>query len=74
MADTTEFSAAVTDAVSQINSLVVGVSPAISLASQYQSQSFNTTMAAMNAVQSQQQSSIVHQTATVENVIKMLRA
>ncbi|SCY15694.1 RebB family R body protein [Desulfoluna spongiiphila] len=70
----TDFSQAVTDAVSQINSLVVGSSPAMSLASQYQTQGFNTTMAAMNAVHSQQQSCIVHQTATVENVIKMLRS
>ncbi|VFQ45384.1 RebB family R body protein [Desulfoluna butyratoxydans] len=69
-----DFSQAVTDAVSQINSLVVGSSPAMSLASQYQTQGFNIAMASMNAVNSQQQSCIVHQTATVENVIKMLRS
>lgn len=74
MAESEDFSSAVADAVSQINSLVVGLSPAASIGSQYLVQSFNTSMAGLNAVQSQQQSNIVHQTATVENVIKMNRS
>nr|WP_320016544.1 RebB family R body protein [uncultured Desulfobacter sp.] len=74
MAKSEDFSTAVTDAVSQINSLVVGLSPATAMGSQCLVQSFNTSMAALNTVQSQQQSNIVHQAATVENVIKMNRS
>lgn len=74
MSGSKDLGSAITDAVSQVNSLVVGLSPTVSMGSLFQTQSFNTYMAALNAVQSQQQSAIVHQTATAENVMKMMRS
>lgn len=74
MSELKDLGSAITDAVTQVNSLVVGLSPTVSMGSLFQTQSFNTYMAALNAVQSQQQSAIVHQTATTENVLKMIRS
>lgn len=62
----------VTDAVTQINALVVGASPAVATASQYQTTANSIAMASLNAVFAQQQSNIVHQSATVQAVIRIL--
>lgn len=64
----------VSDAVTQINTLVVGASPAVATASQYQTLANSFAMASLNAVFAQQQSSMVQQAATVEEVIRLLTA
>jgi len=62
----------ISDAVTQINALVVGAAPAVSTASQYQTLANSFAMASLNAVFAQQQANIVHQTSTVEAVIRIL--
>ncbi len=62
----------VTDAVTEINALVVGASPAVATASQYQTVANSIAMASLNAVFAQQQSNIVHQSTTVQAVIRIL--
>lgn len=66
MADTV--SSVVTDAVTQANLKVVGESPAMSLSNLYQTISQSLSLAAQNAVTAQQQSNIVHQSATTQGV------
>jgi hypothetical protein len=58
----------ITDAVSETNVLVAGSAPAIAMASLYQSLANSIAMASINAVYAQQQTNILHQTATIQGV------
>ena len=62
----------VTDAITQVNVMVVGAGPAMALANLYQTMSNSLAMASLNAVFAQQQANIVHQAATVQEVIRLL--
>lgn len=62
----------VTDAITQTNVIVVGAGPAMALANLYQTLANSFAMASLNAVFAQQQANIVHQAATVEEVIRLL--
>jgi hypothetical protein len=52
------------ETVSSTNLQVVGLAPAQASAALYQSMANSAGLAAMNAVMAQQQSNIIHQTAT----------
>lgn len=58
----------ITDAVTQANVKVLAESPALSLSNLYQTISQSLSLSAQNAVTAQQQSNIVHQTATTQGV------
>ena len=58
----------ITDAVTQANVKVLGDSPAMSLSNLYQTISQSLSLSAQNAVTSQQQTNIIHQTTTTEGV------
>jgi hypothetical protein len=62
----------IADAVTQTNVIVVGAAPAMASASQYQTLANSIAMASINAVFAQQQANIVHQAATVQEVIRLL--
>jgi len=62
----------VTDAITQTNAIVIGTGPAMALANLYQTLANSFAMASLNAVFAQQQTNIVHQVATVEEVIRLL--
>lgn len=62
----------VTDAVTLTNAIVVGAAPAMASASLYQTLGNSFAMASLNAVFAQQQANIVHQAATVQEVIRLL--
>jgi Killing trait len=62
----------VTDGVTQTNTLVVGISPAVAAGTLYQSLSHSFAMMAMNAVFAQQQANMAHQAATVQGVALLL--
>ena len=61
-------SAAITDAVTQVNVKVLAESPAMSLSNLYQTISQSLSLSAQNAVTSQQQTNIVHQATTTQGV------
>ena len=67
MADPT-VSTQITDAVTQANVKVLGDSPAMSLSNLYQTISQSLSLSGQNAVTSQQQSNIIHQTTTTQGV------
>ncbi|MDJ0599491.1 MAG: RebB family R body protein [Crocosphaera sp.] len=58
----------ITDAVTQANVKVLGDAPAMAMSNLYQTMSQSLSLAAQNAVTSQQQSNIVHQAATTQGV------
>ena len=58
----------ITDAVTQANVKVLAESPAMSLSNLYQTISQSLSLSAQNAVMSQQQANIIHQTATTQGV------
>ena len=62
----------VTDAVTQTNTTVVGLAPAMAIGSLYQTLSNSVAMASMNAVYAQQQANMVHQAATAKEVALLL--
>jgi hypothetical protein len=62
----------ITDAVTQTNVIVLSAAPAMALSSLYQTLANSFAMASLNAVFAQQQANIVHQVATVEEVIRLL--
>ena len=62
----------ITDAVTQTNVIVLGAAPAMALSSLYQTLGNSIAMASLNAVFAQQQANMVHQAATVEEVIRIL--
>ncbi len=62
----------VTDAVTQTDVSVVGVAPAMAMASLYQTLGYSVGMAAMNAVFAQQQANMAHQAATTQQVAMLL--
>lgn len=62
----------ITDAVTQTNVIVLGQAPAMAVASLYQTLANSIAMASLNAVFAQQQTNILHQTATTEEVIRLL--
>ena len=62
----------VTDAVTLTNVIVVGAAPAMALANMYQTLANSFATASLNAVFAQQQANIVHQAATVQEVIRLL--
>lgn len=64
---------AVAHSVAMVNSMTVGMSPAMAMGSQYQNIAFNVGMASMNQVFAQQQSNIGHQAATFVNLIHAYR-
>jgi hypothetical protein len=64
--------ASVCDAMTQINTMVSGLAPAMALGSLYQTLSNAAGMAAMNAVYAQQQANIAFQAATVKAVKYLL--
>ena len=72
MAQLTEVSPAVTDAVTETNLSVLGESPAMALGSLYQTIGNSVAMAAANAVYAQQQANVTYQTATTIGLSKML--
>ena len=61
----------VTDAITQVNALVIAQSPAMAMASLYQNLAQATALATMNAVFAQQQTNILFQITTASSV-KML--
>ena len=69
----TGMKSAVAQSVAMINSMTVGMSPAMAMGSQYQNIAFNMGMASMNQVFSQQQANIGHQSATFVNLINAYR-
>ncbi|MBP0022111.1 MAG: RebB family R body protein [Cyanobacteria bacterium SBLK] len=58
----------ITDAVTQANVKVLAESPALSLSNLYQTISQSLSLSAQNAVTSQQQTNILHQTTTTQGV------
>ena len=58
----------ITDAVTQANVKVLAESPAMSLSNLYQTVSQSLSLSAQNAVTSQQQTNVIHQTATTQGV------
>lgn len=62
----------VADALTTINSLVVGAAPSMASGSQYVTLGYAQTLAAYNAVFAQQQAYITGQTAAVADVIAIL--
>ncbi|NER35848.1 MAG: glycerol-3-phosphate dehydrogenase [Oscillatoria sp. SIO1A7] len=58
----------ITDAVTQANVKVLGDSPAMALSNLYQTISQSLSLSAQNAVTSQQQTNIIHQTTTTQGV------
>jgi Killing trait len=62
----------ITDAITQTNVMVTGQAPAMALAQLYQTLANSFAMASFNAVFAQQQTNIAHQTATTEEVIRLL--
>jgi len=68
----TPVSPQITDAITQTNVKVLGESPAMAMGSLYQTLGNSVAMAAANAVYSQQQSNILHQTATTQGVALLL--
>nr|WP_320016547.1 RebB family R body protein [uncultured Desulfobacter sp.] len=72
MAQLTEVSPAVTDAVTQTNMSVLGQSPSVALGSLYQTIGNSVAMAAANAVYAQQQANVTFQAATTLAVKKLL--
>ena len=63
---------AVVDAVTTTNAAVVGLAPAMAMASLAQNLANAAAMAAMNAVFAQQQAFIAHQAATTQAVAILL--
>ncbi len=63
----------ITDAMTQVNTMVVAQSPAMAMASLYQNLAQSTALAAMNAVYAQQQTNMLFQAATVQAVQMLLR-
>jgi len=61
----------ITDAVTQTNVMVTGQSPAMALAHLYQTLANSVAMATLNAVFAQQQTNIIHQAATCQEVIRL---
>ena len=72
MAQLSELSPAVTDAVTETNLSVLGESPAMALGSLYQTIGNSVAMAAANAVYAQQQANVTFQAATTLAVKKLL--
>lgn len=68
MALPTAVNSQITDAVTQANVKTLGDSPALSLSNLYQVVSQSLGLAAQNAVMGQQQSNVVHQSATTQGV------
>ena len=64
----TKINGQVVDAVAATNTQVVGVAPAMSMASLYQTLGNSVAMSSLNAVFSQQQSFMTHQAATVQGI------
>ena len=62
----------ITDAITQTNVMVTGQAPVMALAHLYQTLANSVAMASFNAVFAQQQTNIVHQAATTEEVIRLL--
>jgi hypothetical protein len=52
--------------------MVVAASPAVAMASLYQTLANNIAMASLNAVYAQQQANIAHQAATAQSVALLL--
>ncbi len=70
-ADDDPINARVVDAVTQVNAAVLGQAPAVAMATAYQTLANAAAMAALNAVQAQQQGFIAHQAAT-DRAVAML--
>jgi hypothetical protein len=68
MALDTAVNSQITDSVTQANVKTLGDSPALSLSNLYQIISQSLGLAAQNAVFAQQNSNIIHQTATTQGV------
>ena len=68
MALPTPVNSQITDAVTQANVKVLADAPAMALGNLYQVVSSSLGLAAQNAVMSQQQSNILHQTSTTQGV------
>jgi Killing trait len=62
----------VTDAITETNVTVVGEAPAMGLGSLYQTLSNSVSMAAANAVFSQQQANVEYQAASTHGVSHLL--
>jgi hypothetical protein len=62
----------ITDAVTQTNTLTVGLAPAMAAGSLYQSVASTFAMMAINAVFAQQQANMAHQAATIQGVALLL--
>ncbi len=62
----------ITDAVTQTNGMVIGLSPAMAMGSLYQTIANSVAMASMNAVFAQQQANQVHQASTAQSVAMLL--
>lgn len=71
MAYPTAVNSQITDAVTQANVSVLGDSPAMGLASLYQSTAHATGLMFHNAVNAQQQTAIAAQAATIQGVIQL---
>ncbi|MBP0022110.1 MAG: RebB family R body protein [Cyanobacteria bacterium SBLK] len=68
MSEPQAVNSAITDAVTQTNVKVLAESPALSLSNLYQTISQSLSLSAQNAVTSQQQTNILHQTTTTQGV------
>lgn len=62
----------ITNAVTMTNLMVVGMSPSVAVGSLYQTIANSVALASMNAVYAQQQSRMVQQAATAQEVAKIL--
>lgn len=61
----------VLSAVTDINLSVLGLAPAMAMGSLYQSLSYATGMMVMNGVYAQQQTYLLHQTATAREIVRL---
>jgi hypothetical protein len=67
----TNVNATLTDAVTTSNTQVVASSPAMAMATLYNTMANNIAMANMNAVYAQQQANIMHQAVTTKLVAEL---
>jgi len=67
-----EFNEQTADSIATINTLVVGLSPAMAMGSLYKTFAHATYMSVSNAVFTQQQAQMEHQTVTMMGIRRLL--
>lgn len=71
MAEPTSVNSQITDAVTQVNTKVLGEAPAMAMGSLYQTIGNSIAMAAANAVYAQQQANVTYQAASTLGITKL---